>query len=138
MSYYQFEDGSATSKTGINDGTLISSPLSVTGTYIFSVLKSNGNGNSISSDYVNLNGKVGGGSGVSKNGESKYTKNILSPGDNYNGGIVGYILQGGDPGYDPNVQHGLIVAPFDQSSNTNLGTYGSGIQYITPVDIGSG
>jgi hypothetical protein len=33
-------------------------------------------------------------------------------GDIYGGGIVYYILQQGDNGYDPNVQHGLI-APFN-------------------------
>jgi hypothetical protein len=31
VSYYQFEDGSATNKTGSNNGTLINSPTSVTG-----------------------------------------------------------------------------------------------------------
>jgi hypothetical protein len=31
MSYYQFEDGTATSKTGSNNGTLINSPTTVTG-----------------------------------------------------------------------------------------------------------
>ena len=33
MSYYQFEDGLATSKTGINNGTLINAPTSVAGVY---------------------------------------------------------------------------------------------------------
>ncbi len=37
----------------------------------------------------------------------------LAVGDSYQGGKVAYIFQQGDPGYDPNVQHGLIAAPTD-------------------------
>jgi hypothetical protein len=39
----------------------------------------------------------------------------LSIGDNYQGGKVAYIFVNGDPGYDPNTQHGIIAATSDQS-----------------------
>lgn len=46
-------------------------------------------------------------------------KTAFAPGDSYEGGIIAYIFVSGDPGYDENVQHGLIAAPSDQKNNNN-------------------
>jgi hypothetical protein len=62
----------------------------------------------------------------------------ISIGQNYYGGKIAYILQSGDPGYDPNTPHGLVAATEDQSRgiqwyNGNYRTTGA-----TGIAIGTG
>ena len=61
---------------------------------------------------------------------------LVSIGQSYLGGIVAYNLQSGDPGYDANLQHGLIAAPTDQNTNSEWGCFGTNIG--TNVYIGTG
>lgn len=46
--------------------------------------------------------------------KKKATSSVsVKVGQTYGGGVVAYILQSNDPGYDPNVQHGLITSEED-------------------------
>ena len=62
----------------------------------------------------------------------------VAVGDSYGGGFVAYILQSGDPGYDADVQHGLIAATADQSTGIQWYNGSYVVTGATGTAIGTG
>ena len=67
-----------------------------------------------------------------------FTTISVAVGESYQGGIVAYILQPGDSGYDANFLHGLIAAPSDLSTSSDWACYGATIPGADGTAIGTG
>jgi hypothetical protein len=74
--------------------------------------------------------------GTTFGNEVSFLKNIAI-GDFYQGGIVAYILQSGDPGYDSTILHGLIAAASDLGV-TQWGCNGGMISGADGTELGTG
>jgi hypothetical protein len=109
--------------TGLGEFVSIFNNLSPNTTYYYRAYATNNLGTGYGNEYSFTTG----------------TDTMVQVGCYYRGGIVAYILQNGDPGYDPNVQHGIIVAPVDQGTTAGVpwGCYGYP-NFGTSKAIGSG
>jgi hypothetical protein len=66
------------------------------------------------------------------------TSTPIIAGSQYQGGVIAYVLQSGDPGYDPSTPHGLIAAISDQSTGIRWGNGTLSITNANGTAIGTG
>jgi hypothetical protein len=63
---------------------------------------------------------------------------IYTVGQSALGGVIAYILQPGDAGYDPNVQHGLVTTSGNVDTGAIWGCVGTAIPGAAGTAIGTG
>lgn len=62
----------------------------------------------------------------------------VSVGDNYEGGLVAYVFQPGDPGYKEGETHGILISQYDQSSGAEWGCENNSISGADGTVLGTG